>query len=42
MLIGHGKDMPSTDFGFTIIKVKVTRITKNVLLVFAHYLENYL
>jgi len=43
MLIGLGEDKNPSDFGFTMSKVKVTRVTFVKKLMFsAHYLENYL
>jgi len=43
MLSGLGRIMTPNDFGLTMLKVKVTRVTyKNVYMVFAHCLENCL
>jgi len=44
VLIALSKDNTSIDFGFTRSKVKVTMATfvKNVNMVFAHYLRNFL
>ena len=43
MLFGLGRMMTPIGFGFTRLKVKVTKVTcVNVYMVFAHYLENCL
>ena len=44
MLIGLGEAMTPFDFGFTRFDVKVTKVTckKNIHMVSAHYLKNYL
>jgi len=43
MLISLSEDMTPIEFGFTRLKVKVTRVTcKNANMVFGFYIENYL